>query len=198
MYFFEISKYASGLPIWYYILSGIFILAGLTLVFISAVDYRLRIIPDSSNLFIASLGVLAILVKANYGLFSEFSGSFLGHYAALFGIRSNIWLNHFSGAFFGLFFLGAIVFLSRGKGMGMGDVKLAAAAGFLLGWPDIVIGIFLAFIIGAIFSIILMVRREKGMKSIVPFGPFIALGILLVIFFGDNIMRGYFGLFPTI
>jgi len=40
------------------------------------------------------------------------------------------------------------------------------------------------------------VRRTKGLKSAVPFGPFIALGILLVLFFGQALMDGYFALFP--
>ncbi len=185
-----------SLPLWYFFLSGIFLLAGAALILISAIDFRLKIIPDQSNLLIAVLGLLAIVVKNYYGLFGEQNGSFLGFYAALFGLRENIWLNHLAGAAFGLVFFGLIVFLSRGRGMGMGDVKLAGALGLLLGWPDVVLTLMLAFIVGAVCSIILMLAGKKGMKSMLPFGPFIAIGAFLVIFWGKAIMSGYFSLFP--
>ncbi|MEK7612156.1 MAG: prepilin peptidase [Patescibacteria group bacterium] len=177
-------------------LAILFGLAALTLIFLSAVDARLTIIPDESNLLIAFLGLCIIGVKYYYGLFGAYSGSFLGHYASIFGFRDSLFLNHLLAAGIGAFFFGAIVLLSRGRAMGMGDAKLAAAGGLLLGWPDVALSFFLAFILGSFFGILTMVLGKNRMKSLVPFGPFIALGMLLVIFFGKEIMSVYFWLFP--
>jgi prepilin signal peptidase PulO-like enzyme (type II secretory pathway) len=182
--------------IWLVAMVGLFLFASLTLIFLSAVDARLTIIPDESNLLIAAIGIIVAGIAHFQSLFSNFSGSFIGHYALLFGPRENIFLNRGIAIIIMILFFGTIIILSRGRGMGMGDLKLAAAASLLIGWPDIMVAVVLAFIIGALFSILLIVRGRKKMKSIIPFGPFIALGILLVIFAGEYIMNGYFYLFP--
>ncbi|MFM8446882.1 MAG: prepilin peptidase [Candidatus Nanopelagicaceae bacterium] len=74
--------------------------------------------------------------------------------------------------------------LSRG-GMGMGDVKLAAAIGALLfyeKWQTIVLAFFLAFSLGAIYGIYLIFNKKVGRKTSVPFGPFMILGTWLALF----------------
>lgn len=192
----NLHRVGGELPIWHYLLSIIFILAGWTMIFLAAVDARLKIIPDQSNILIAVLGIIAVFIRSRYGLFGDLEGSFLGHYAALFGLRDFIWLNFISAAVFGAVFFGLIIFLSRGRGMGMGDLKLVAAAGLLIGWPDIILAVALSFIIGALGSIIMMALGGRNLKSLVPFGPYIVLGILLTIVFGREIMEGYFKLFP--
>lgn len=194
----RLSVFASGVspPFWYYAFIGIFFLAGAIYLLASAIDARLAIIPDGLNLLIAALGVLKITLASVSESWGDFSGSFLGHYALLFGFRENIWVNHFVAAFFGALFFGLIFFLSRGRAMGFGDVKLAGATGLLLGWPDTALSLGFAFIVGAIWGILLIMRGKKGMKSSVPFGPFIAIGVFLVVFFGERIMDGYFQLFP--
>jgi prepilin signal peptidase PulO-like enzyme (type II secretory pathway) len=92
----------------------------------------------------------------------------------------------------GFFFL--IWFLSKGKAMGFGDVKLAIFLGLILGWPNIVVGLFLAFFFGAIIGIILVFLKKKGFKSEVPFGPFLVAGTMLAAFWGDKILNWYFSL----
>lgn len=89
------------------------------------------------------------------------------------------------------FFL-VIVLLSRGKGMGMGDVKLAFFMGLLLGFPDILVALFLSFILGAVIGIILIIAGRKSFKSEVPFAPFLVTGTFLSLFFGDKIIDFYF------
>lgn len=184
-----------GVPVWYYALIGLFLVAALTLVAISAIDARLRIIPDQSTILVAVTGGALMAFHHFSGLFEFGRSSFLGHYALLFGLRENVFLNYFVAALFGLALFGAIFFLSRGRGMGLGDVKLAGALGLFLGWPDAAVGLGLAFVTGAVWSIILMIHGRKNLKSAVPFGPFMALGALLVIFFGRALMDWYFGLF---
>jgi leader peptidase (prepilin peptidase) / N-methyltransferase len=89
---------------------------------------------------------------------------------------------------FGLFLL--IALISRG-GMGWGDVKMAALMGAMLGFPRILVGIFLAIVMGGLVAIALVVTRIKGRKQSVPFGPFLALGTFLALFWGQTILHWY-------
>ena len=168
------------------------ILIFLLFLLLSVIDFRLYLIPDQINL---SLGVLGIvLIALNSGLFDQ--SSFLGHYSLLFGsITESVWLNHLFAVVLAMIFFAAIIILSRGKGMGWGDFKLAAAFGLIFGWPDILVVVFLAFVIGAIFTAPLLIRKQKTMKDVVPFGPFLVIGSSLVFFLGKQLIDGYFKLF---
>jgi prepilin signal peptidase PulO-like enzyme (type II secretory pathway) len=88
------------------------------------------------------------------------------------------------------FFL-AIFLLTRGKAMGFGDVKLAFFMGLFLGWPKIITALFLAFLIGAIIGLILMIGKKKHLKSEVPFGPFLITGLFIALFWGEKIFNYY-------
>ncbi len=82
------------------------------------------------------------------------------------------------------------------KGMGMGDVKLAFSLGLYLGWlgwGQVFLGGFLAFLLGAVVGIGLIATKIKSRKDVVPFGPFLALGAMLTILWGDPILRWYTG-----
>jgi len=100
------------------------------------------------------------------------------------------------------FFL-AIFLASAGRWMGFGDVKLAVLMGFLLGFPNILAGLFLAFFFGAIIGVILMVfpfgsaqgGNKKGLKSEIPFGPFLITGTFTALFWGKEIIQWYLQLF---
>jgi len=89
-----------------------------------------------------------------------------------------------------LFFL-TIVLVSRGKWMGVGDIKLAFFIGLFLGWPNILVALFLAFFIGAIIGVGLIVTGKKTLKSEVPFGPFLVAGTFMAMFWGQNIINWY-------
>ena len=82
------------------------------------------------------------------------------------------------------------------KGMGMGDVKLAFSLGLSLGWlgwGQVFLGGFLSFLLGAVVGVGLIATGIKGRKDVVPFGPFLALGTMLTILWGDPILRWYTG-----
>lgn len=81
--------------------------------------------------------------------------------------------------------------------MGFGDVKLGFALGLLLGWPDILFAMMFAFIVGGAWGVLTLLLRRKGFKSRLPFGPFFAIGTLLVVFLGQEILWWYFGLFSA-
>ena len=88
-----------------------------------------------------------------------------------------------------------VIGISRGRAMGMGDLKLAGAVGVFLGWPDIVFSLAFGFVIGAVWSVGLLLRKTKRMKDAVPFGPFIVAGIFAAFFAGQEIVAWYFGIF---
>ena len=87
------------------------------------------------------------------------------------------------------FFL--IYFISKGKWLGFGDVKLAILLGLLLGWPKILLGIFLSFIIGGIIGTGLILFSKKTLKSEVPFAPFLIIGTLIAFLWGGPIISWY-------
>lgn len=99
--------------------------------------------------------------------------------------------NPFVGALFAalvaaLFFF-LLIWISRGKWIGGGDVKLGFLAGVIVGWPKILFVLFFAYMIGAIASLILIAMKKKTWKSQIPFGPFLVAGILIVMFFSGQI-----------
>jgi len=84
-----------------------------------------------------------------------------------------------------------IFLVSRGRWMGFGDVKLAILMGLLLGFPNILVALFLAFFLGAVMGVMLMLFRKKNLKSEMPFGPFLIVGTCVAFFWGTLIIRWY-------
>lgn len=166
------------------------------------IDLRLHIIPDVLSGAIALLGVVLVAYRffsGAYGAGLGIEGTFIGNYALIFWFwGENVLINHALGALFGLLFFWLIYFLTGGKAMGFGDVKLAGAVGMLLGWPDGALALVFAFILGAILGLALIGARRRAMKDMVPFGPFIVLGVAVVFFFGYDIVNGYFELFNLV
>jgi len=178
---------AIGGPAW--ILSAIWIVAFELLLLVAYIDLLLQIVPDELCIL---LGVVAIFETIFAGAYLAPGASFLGPYAAFFGTFGNIWLGHAVGALFGGGFFAILVLVTRGKGMGMGDVKLGLPLGFLFGWPDIAFLYAAAFVAGSVIGLVLIAMSRKTRKSAVPFVPFIALGAVLTFFFAAALIAGYF------
>lgn len=146
-----------------------------TLIVITYIDLEEMIIPDVLVLII--LGLSVVQKSLNYFINSvsfNIFGSLLG--LILAG---------------GLFLL--IVVLSRG-GMGGGDVTLIGVLGFVLGVKNILLTIFLSFILGALISIFLLASKLKTRKDPIPFGPFIILGFFISLLWGNSLIDWYFNL----
>ena len=92
-------------------------------------------------------------------------------------------------------FLLLIFLLSRGKWLGFGDVKLGFFMGLFLGFPDILVSLFSAYLIGAIIGVGLIISGKKTLKSEVPFGPFLVAGTFIAFFLGEKIINWYLNLF---
>lgn len=117
---------------------------------------------------------------------------------AVLGPGIGAWLRALGAgaAGFAFFLVLALIYPS---GMGMGDVKLAALLGLSLGylpdgWGRLFVGFMLAFIAGAVGGIALIVFRRGGMKSQVPFGPYLAAGTLAGVLWGEALLDAWLGL----
>jgi len=82
-----------------------------------------------------------------------------------------------------------IYFLSKERAMGLGDVYLSAILGFLLGWQKGFLALYLAFILGGITGISLITFGRKKLKSKIAFGPFLVIGALVMLFWGEIILN---------
>jgi leader peptidase (prepilin peptidase)/N-methyltransferase len=99
------------------------------------------------------------------------------------------------GGVAGALALGALHVASP-RSMGFGDVKLAFVLGLALGWlgwGELVLGLFCGFLAGALVGVALIALRRRGRKDHLPFGPFLAFGALVVMLWGDVILRWYGG-----
>ena len=92
----------------------------------------------------------------------------------------------------GLFLL--IIVVSRG-GMGWGDVKMASLIGLVIGYPLVFVALFLAVVSGGLISWVLILTKAKSRKQSIPFGPFLSLGAIATLLWGNIILDWYTGLF---
>ncbi len=88
-----------------------------------------------------------------------------------------------------------LVYITKGRGMGGGDILLGLLIGLFNDFPHNLLGIFLGFVFGAAFSLPLVLLKIKGMKDTVPFGPFLILGSIVALLFGPQLVEYYLKLF---
>ena len=138
------------------------------LLVLSVIDWREFIIPNGINLVIFLLGVVRLLTDLDN------------------------WLTYLIGMVsVSLVFL-LLHVLTGGNGLGMGDVKLVAAAGLLLGWQKILLAVLLGSVAGALIH---SVRMTRGAARRLAFGPYLAAGIWFAALVGGPLIRAYLGLF---
>lgn len=106
------------------------------------------------------------------------------------------WLEALAGAVIWLAVIGALWALTKGRGMGFGDVKLAPVLGATIGWIGVgasAVGLFAAFILGAVVGIVLLAAKRVGRRSMVPFGPFMIAGWVVGLGWGPALWTWYAG-----
>jgi len=81
------------------------------------------------------------------------------------------------------------------RGMGMGDVKMAAMIGLMAGFPRVFVAVLGGIVLGALVALVLLVMKKRGRKDGIPFGPFLALGGFAALVWGDRLLALYLGLF---
>ena len=127
----------------------------------------------------------AIIIAFLYSLFSAFGGF------AFTLLNFEPLINQIFAAVLAAGFFAIIVFGSRGKWMGVGDIKLGFLMGLVLGYPQILTGLFLSFLFGAIIGTGLIIFKKRTLKSQVPFGPFLVTGTFIAMFWGERILNWY-------
>ena len=143
-------------------------------VFVS--DAKYHVIPDSIQVALFSLS-----------LFLPFSSE----------ITAKLYLDRILAAFLVMAPVLFLHIITRGKGMGFGDVKLAFIIGFLLGTLEGFIAIYLAFMLGGLVGIFLILFKLKKLKSKIAFGPFLVAGVFFVLFYKNVLvyaMKSMYGL----
>lgn len=142
------------------------------LIVIGMIDYDTQFVFTGTTIFGAIIGIVFIVIQAiiyKTGTVDLILGGGIG-----FGI------------------IGLIVFLT--KGMGQGDIEIAAVCGLFLGFKGILLGLFLAIIIGGIIGSIILALKLKKAKEKIAFGPFIAIGSLISMLWGVEILKLYWNL----
>lgn len=93
------------------------------------------------------------------------------------------------GGFFLLQFL-----ISRGKWIGGGDIRMGVMMGVWLGWPNILVALFVAYILGAVVGVFLLLFKKANRNTEIPFGTFLALGTFFSIYYGTPLITWYMSL----
>ena len=142
------------------------------LVVITFIDIEHQIIPDEISL----------------------PGIVVGFLLSFF-IKGHGWLDSLLGILLGGGTLLLVAYgyhrLTGKDGMGGGDIKLLAMMGAFLGWKAVPFIIFASSLIGSIFGVSIMLLQKKDSKLAIPFGPYLAFGALLYIFYGQPLIRWY-------
>jgi prepilin signal peptidase PulO-like enzyme (type II secretory pathway) len=181
----------ASLPAALIVIAALWVAAFELLLVMAAVDIRMGIIPDEINILLGVIGIALMIAAAGYAG-SSANHSFLGPYAAIFGMQSDILVNRLFAAIVAGAFFGLLILVTRGRGMGMGDLKLAVPLGLVFGWPDIAAVIMFAFVIGAVTGLFSIARGKKTMKGTLPFGPFLAIAAGAIFYWGPAIFAWYF------
>ena len=142
-----------------------------SLVAITGIDIDHQIIPDVITLPGIVAGVLANVALPGRSVIDSLLGIGLGG---------------------GIFF--AIILISGG-GMGGGDMKLGAMLGAFLGWRLTLVALFIAVVVGGIVAVAALTAGRKGRKDPIPFGPFLAAGGVVALFWGQELLTWYVSAF---
>lgn len=157
--------------------TGSFVRLGVDLVFVAlllvlaGIDFDTFRLPDVFTLPLLAVGLFAGFFLPGGLTGWESLGSAIG-----------------AGGFFGL------IAWFYPKGMGLGDVKLIAALGAFLGFPNILIAIFIASVMGSLVGLLLLGLKRMGFREQIPFGPYLVLGALMAFFWGDRLVYFYLSL----
>lgn len=158
------------------LLNIVYCLSISVLIVISVIDYRTCIIPELLNRTLLLLGLIAVLIKS------------IG-FDKVFTIDGSIVIEHIIGFFAVSLFLAIVFYLTKGRGIGGGDVKLMAVAGLLLGWKLV----FLSFFLGCIFALVIHIIKMCLLNAdkTLAFGPYLSAGIIVAILYGNQIINWY-------
>ena len=147
---------------------GLYCMLFSMLLVLSVIDWRTYTIPNGINLVIFLLGVIRLVTDP---------GNWKLYVIGMVSVSAVFLLLHI---------------LTGGNGLGMGDVKLVAAAGLLLGVPKMLLAVLVGSLSGALIH---SVRMKKGASNKLAFGPYLAGGIWFAALVGEELITAYLSLF---
>ena len=147
-----------------------------SLLVITFIDIDHQIIPDVITLPGIPIGLVASFVLPAM----TFKTSLLGMLAG----GGSLWIVAWTYSL-----------ITRKEGMGGGDIKLLAMIGAFIGWKGVVFTVFAASVAGTFVGITVMLVKGKNLKFAIPFGPFLSIGAMSYLFFGEKILAWYFHAF---
>lgn len=153
------------------------LIVGMSLLVIFFADIRYMIIPDEAVVLLTTMTLLYRITLTLAGVMQP-----IDFVRTIFGTL-------IVTTFFYLLWR-----LTNGKGMGFGDVKFALPFGLLLGWPNVFIGTFFAFVFGAVVGLLLMAVGKKKIGQAVPFGPFLVTSTIVTLVIGTHVWQWYISL----
>lgn len=136
---------------------------------LSVIDFRTYEIPIGINIFILALGLIRVITDL-----------------------SN-WLTYLIGFLAVSIFLAVIYYVSKGRGIGGGDVKLMAVCGLVLGWKLIILAFFLGCILGAVIHVARM--KISGEDHVLAMGPYLSAGVFIAMLWGNQMIEWYLQFF---
>ncbi|MBI5787669.1 MAG: prepilin peptidase [Candidatus Schekmanbacteria bacterium] len=146
--------------------------------------------------------IVAIFVDAAHMIIPDkitIPGIIIGFLASFLPRHPVSWQNSLLGILVAGGFLYLVAVLSvvilKKEGMGGGDIKLAAAIGAFLGWQRSFLAVMLGAFLGSVVGIALILIRRKGRKEYIPFGPFLACGAIISLYWGNELIDWYLSFF---
>ena len=150
-----------------------------SLLVVTVIDFDFQIIPDEISFLLIIVGLLTSFFNVMLGdtILHRILNSFFGFVAG-------------GGSLLLVAIVGKWIF---GKdAMGGGDIKMMAGIGCFIGWDKVLVAIFIACVFGSIFGIFMMIFKKIGRKQEIPFGPYLAVASLLVLFLpSPDVLMGY-------
>jgi leader peptidase (prepilin peptidase)/N-methyltransferase len=150
-----------------------------SLLVITFIDIDHKIIPDIISLPGIPIGLAASLVLPAM----TFKSSLLGLLAGGGSLLLVAW---------------TYSLITRKEGMGGGDIKLLGMIGTFIGWKGVIFTIFAASLTGTLVGMIVMLIKGKNLKFAIPFGPFLSIGAMSYVFFGEKVILWYFQSFKLL
>ncbi len=149
----------------------LYCLCASALLALSVIDWRTKEIPVGFNIFILLLGLIRLITDI-----SNWSQYVIGLFAV-------------SG------FLFLLYLITKGRGIGGGDIKLMAATGLLLGWQLNIIAFLLGCVIGSVIHLSIMAIKKAGRE--LAFGPYLSAGVFVAMIWGEQLVSWYLSMWAT-
>lgn len=175
----------------------------IVLVAVFITDFKTGYIPDRITYPAIWFVFIYLLVSSSfktYLLYEGLKNSEIGKYllpphstyfyAHALDVFQPLFYGALMGLVLGLFFYFLIV-ITKGKGMGGGDLKLGVFLGLVFGFPFSLVVLMLSFLLGSIFGVGLILIGKKKFGQTIPFGPFLSLAGIISIFWGGQILAWY-------